>query len=89
MAHLVKSGGLEALKDDPFIDFTVKSGDKEWKVHRTTLCGDSNEMVLHCTRMTVNHRDLKSHLHLADGNYRKAKTVHSAYTRTTRKLSSA
>ena len=53
MAHLVKFGGLDALKDDPFVDFTVKSNGKEWKVHKTTLCGSSDTLVYHCTKLKV------------------------------------
>ena len=62
MAHLVRNGGLDALKNDPFTDFTVKCVDRQWEVHRTTLCGDSLVLVLHCTQMMVSFLK-QSHTH--------------------------
>ena len=53
MAHLVEKGGLAALKDAPFLNFKVICKDKEWMVHKTYLCGDSEALVLHCTRLKV------------------------------------
>ena len=51
MAHKVRNGGLEALRDDPFVDLIVRSNGKEWKVHKTYFAGESQALVA-----TINNR---------------------------------
>ncbi len=55
MAYKVKTGGLEALINDPFVDLTVHSNGKTWKVHKTYFAGESQALVA-----TVNNRMMVS-----------------------------
>lgn len=60
MAHKVKSGGLEALRDDHFVDLTIKCNDKSWRVHKTHFAGESEALAGHLSngmKVCIIHRD--------------------------------